>query len=321
MAGVSRASNSTSVYYVSGTQTAYPSYDSAGSYRYVPEIFSKKMLRNFYETTAFNLIANTDYEGEIKKQGDSVVIRTIPEINITAYTVGQELEYQVPSSADVVLAIDQAFSWAYQLDDIDEVATDLPLMQKFTADAGERLKVRIDTECFEDLVDTAAATTNRGDAAGALSGDIDLGVTGTPLSITKTNASEIIVDYNTVLDEGNIPSEGRWVCLPAWNVGMLKKSDIKSADITGDSTGVIRSGVVGMVDRTMVIQTNTLYSDSGEFWVMAGTKEAITFAAQLTKSEELRIPNSFGTYVRGLAVYGMKTVQPTALVQSVVSRG
>ena len=44
-------------------QGGYASYASDGSYKFTPLIFSKKMLRNFYETTAFNQIASTDYEG------------------------------------------------------------------------------------------------------------------------------------------------------------------------------------------------------------------------------------------------------------------
>lgn len=318
------------------TSPAYASYDSAGASRFVPEVWSKKMLRNFYETTAFMECANTDYEGEIKGQGDSVVIRTTPAITIGDYEVGHAgITYQVPTSDDVVLPIDQSKYWAFRIDDVDKVATDLPLMEKFAADAGERLKISIDTECFEEVVGDADAS-NRGTTAGAISGNIDLGATYTTasgdnaISITSTNATDKIVDINNVLDEANIPSEDRWCVIPAWYAAKLKKGDLKQADITGDGTGVIRSGVIGMVDRTKLIQSNTLYhvtEDGGTgadvelFYILAGTKEAMTFALQLTKTEELRIPESFGTYMRGLAVYGRKVVQPTAMVEMVAING
>lgn len=181
-------------------------------------------------------IANTDYEGEIRNQGDKVIIRKTPVISINDYTVGMTLTYEVPELANTSLNIDQAKSWSYRLDDIDEVASDLPLMNKFTMDAGERLKIAIDTDCLQYAVGKANAT-NRGSAAGALSSNIDLGATFTTasgdnaLAVTKTNATDLIVDFNTVLDEANIPSENRWVVLPAWFCGLLKKSDLKSADI------------------------------------------------------------------------------------------
>lgn len=73
-----------------------------------------------------------------------------------------------------------------------------------------------------------------------------------------------------------------------------------------------------MVDRTRIIMSNNLknVADGGgeqAFYCLAGTKEAMTFANQLVKSESLQIPDSFGTYMRGLSVYGREVVQPTAM--------
>jgi hypothetical protein len=47
----------------------------------------------------------------------------------------------------------------------------------------------------------------------------------------------------------------------------------------------------------------------------------MTFAAQLTKTETIRIPDSFGDYMRGLAVYGRAVVQDTAMVELYVDMG
>lgn len=306
----------------------YNSYDSAGTSKFTPVVWSKKMLRNFYASTAFMEIANTDYEGEIKSQGDKVMIRSTPEITINDYNIGQTLVYEVPEKANRELNIDQAKSWSFRLDDVDKVQTDLPLMDKFASDAGERLKIAIDLDCFNFAVGKADAS-NKGAAAGAITSSIDMGTTGTngdaALAVTKTNATELVVDVNAVLDEANIPNENRWTVLPAWWVANLKKSDLKAADITGDATGVIRSGIVGMVDRTKIIQSNNLYTvvegTATLTYPLAGTKEALTFALQLTKTESLMIPDSFGTYMRGLAVYGRQIVQPTALVEMVAIKG
>lgn len=116
------------------------------------------------------------------------------------------------------------------IDDVDAVQTDLDLMNKFAADAGERLKVAIDTDCF-DYISTLAHADNISATAGAISANIDMGGAGAPVAVTSTNATDLIVDINTVLDEQSIPSENRWVVLPAWFIAMLKKGDLKSADI------------------------------------------------------------------------------------------
>lgn len=78
------------------------------------------------------------------------------------------------------------------------------------------------------------------------------------------------------------------------------------------------------MDRTKIIQSNLIkhVTDTSEcFYCMAGTTEAITFAAQLTKTESLRIQESFGTFMRGLAVYGRAVVQPSALACIYATKG
>ena len=54
---------------------------------------------------------------------------------------------------------------------------------------------------------------------------------------------------------------------------------------------------------------------------MAGTKDAISFASQITNVETLRAQSTFGNIVRGLNVYGYKVVKPEALVTAYVKRG
>ena len=53
--GPARALNATTSY-----DGDYPTYASDSTSKFTPLIFSKKMLRSFYQMTAFNQIANTD---------------------------------------------------------------------------------------------------------------------------------------------------------------------------------------------------------------------------------------------------------------------
>ena len=293
--------------------------------KFVPELYSKKVLRNFYESTFYSDCFNTDYEGEIKGQGAKVHIRKTPEITVANYAIGDKIDYQVPTKDATELLIDQGVYSAFQVDDINRAQADIELVNMFAKDAALRIKINVDTEVFAYIA-TRADAKNVGEFAGAISGDqatvgINMGDivgAGKSVTITKDNAIEKIVDINQVLDEANIPSEGRWVVLPAWYCALLKKGDLKAADITGDATGVIRNGIVGMVDRTVIYQSNLLHSatdgDSEKSWyVQAGTKEACTFASQVDKVDTLKIPDSFGEYWRTLFVYGRAVVQPTAL--------
>ena len=46
---------------------------------FIPEIWSGKLIENFYDASVLAAISNTDYQGDIKSMGDTVNIRTTPE--------------------------------------------------------------------------------------------------------------------------------------------------------------------------------------------------------------------------------------------------
>ena len=309
----------------------------ADAANYIPEIFSKKMLKDFYASTLFSEITNTDYEGEIKAQGDRVHVRRVPTISIGTYKIGGSvpagtagaITYEVPQTDADDLLIDQAKYWAFRMDYIDEAQTDLPLISEFSANAAEQLKIAVDADMLTYMTTSANVDSdNQGATAGAISGNINLGVDSAAGEVliddgtSGTTMVDMIVNMNIVLDEANIPNEGRWVVLPAVMCGQLKKGELRRADITGDTTGVIRTGLIGMVDRMKVYQSNQLpnaVTEEKAFLIPFGTNEACSFAAQITKTESLPIIESFGTYWRGLFVYGRKVLQDTALGLAVLT--
>ena len=304
--------------YYNGTDTT-DLYGSGSTGQFVPALWSKKVLRNFYENTFYNDICNTDYEGEIKGQGDKVVIRATPELTVSDYAIGGTISYETPTSTALELVIDKAKAVAFRVDDIDRAQSDLGLVNMFAEDAAYRTKIAVDTDVLGYMA-TGPAAANKGATAGAITSSIDLGSAATVaggIAITTTNAIDKIVEINQVLDEANQPSEGRFIVLPAWYCALLKLGDLRRADVTGDGTGVIRNGQVGMVDRTMIYQSNLLThatdTSTEVFSIVAGTKEGTTFAAQITKTDTLKIPDSFGEYWRNLFVYGRKNVQADAL--------
>jgi hypothetical protein len=225
------------------------------------------------------------------------------------------------------LNIDTAKYWAFKIDDIDELQSDMALMNEFTSAAAKQLEVAIDTDVLASW-SAGAAAANIGATAGAISASLSMGTAGAgngrAISGGESGtALDFILDAGQVLDEQNIPDQGRFIVLPSWYIQKLKSGVLRRADVTGDSTATLRSGVVGMIDKFMVIRSNNLPWDNTNknSTVIFGNKEACTFAMQLTKNETLRIQNSFGEYVRGLAVYGKGVVQPTALGVGIVHNG
>lgn len=303
----------------------YPQYsyntNPSGS-AFIPEIWSGKLQVKFYKSTVLAEITNNDWESEIKSMGDTVHIRSIPTITINNYEKGQTLTTEVPDSTPIDLLIDKGKYFAVVVDDVDEVQADVKLMDIFSNDASEQMKIAIDNDVLNNVAADAAAA-NKGTAAGAISGDINLGETGAPIHITVSNVLEKILEVGLVLDEQNVPEDGRWMVIPSWMAPLLKNSDLKQAYLTGDDTSPLRNGKIGMIDRFTLYTTNNLdvVADDVDAWhVLAGTRDAISFASQITNVESLRSTTTFGNIVRGLNVYGYSVVKPEALVDLYVSK-
>jgi hypothetical protein len=198
-------------------------------------------------------------------------------------------------------------------------------MDMWSKDASEQMKIKIDQRVLTDMLPDIAAT-NKGATAGAVSGAFNLGTTGAPLTVTKdgatstTSVTDLVVDMGTVLDEANCPEQNRFLIIPARMAGLIKKSELKDASLTGDSQSIVRNGRLGMIDRfTIYVSHNLKVTSSTKYHIIAGTKMGLTFASQMTEMETIRSETTFGDIVRGLQVYGYKVVKPEALVESVIS--
>lgn len=290
----------------------HPNYMGAG---FIPVIWSGKILVKFYDSTCLSEISNTDYEGEIKKFGDTVVIRTIPTITIRNYVVGQALTRERPVSTPTLLAIDHGYYWDVELDDVMDVQSDINLLDQWTEDAGMQMKITVETDVFV-LMAAGAHASNQGATAGVVSSSYDLGVSGTPIVVDKTNVLDYIVDCGSVLDEQNVPETGRWFIIPTWMAGLIKKSDLKDASLTGDNTSVLRNGRLGMIDRFTLYSSNLLPTALDGvtcYQAMFGHRTGPSFASQLTETETIRSQDSFADIVRGLNVCGFAVVKPESV--------
>lgn len=262
---------------------------------FLPEVWSKKLQAKFYPQSVLDQIVNRDWEGEIKGQGSKVMIRVRPTVTVSDYTVNSTLSYQNLSDDKIELAIDKAKSFAFKVDDIDTAQADIGIINETTSDASEQMATAIDTDVLANVYASATSAL-------------------TSTAATAANVLGWLVDAGVKLDELNAPQEGRYVVLPPWVCGNIKKSDLKDASIAGDGTSILRNGRVGMIDRFTIYMSNNL-ADNGTTWnCIAGTKHAISFASQFVKTETVRLQDTFGNAIRGLNVYGYKVTTPNALV-------
>lgn len=298
-------------------------YGAGGTSRFIPEIWSGRLAVKFYKSTCLSEITNNDWEGEIKDMGEKVIIRTIPTISINDYTKGLNLSNQVPTSTPIELNIDKGKYFAVVLDDVDAVQADLSLMNMFTDDAAEQMKIAIETQVFGSIY-LDAATGNKGATAGIESGTLNLGTEAAPRSISSTTVLDAILDAGQALDEQNVPENGRWIVIPPFMASLIKRSEFRQTYLTGDDTSIARNGKLGQIDRFTIYVSNNLAKvgtgATAKYHVMAGTNDATSWASQIAKVETIRSTATFGDIVRGLNVYGFKVTKPEALIDLVVAK-
>jgi len=308
----------------------------------IPTIWSKKLLIKFYEQTMLTEICNTDYEGELKSQGDTVRIRTASSVTTRDYEQGMNLQYEVPTPIYQDMQVNKGRYYGVRVGDLLQKQADLDLMDMYTSEAAKEMKIAIEEEVFfNSFVTEGANAYNKGASAGALTGAYNLGTDTAPISTANPdNVLNAILRMGHALDEQNVPADGRWLLLSPYDRYILMQSNLAAQFFSGDSQSMVRSGKIGMIDRFTVYVSNllprgttakalvsgrtdvstgaTVSNALPRRQIIGGTKHAISFASVMDKTEPFRDPNDFGDIMRGLAVYGRKVIKPQALATALV---
>ena len=162
----------------------------------------------------------------------------------------------------------------------------------------------------------------RGGADAFLAGIMDacvdannkIGSTTTPETPTKDNAYEYLVDLGVMLDEDDVPLEGRFVIVPAWFHGLLLKDERFVKAGTTMSDRALSNGEVGEAAGFSILKSNNVPNTSGtKYKLIAGHRMATAYAEQIVDLQTYKPEKRFGDAVKGLHVYGAKVVRPTAL--------
>lgn len=273
---------------------------------FIPEIWSQK-LNNMLEKECVMLqCVNRNWEGEIKNQGDKVKIITPAEVSIS--TLGTDaISYSELEPTSMDLVIDQKKFFAFKINDVAQVQANSDIMEAHLKNA---------KKAIEEVQDAYLLSMHANVATGNI-----VGSDTTPVSLDKSTIYSQFVKLALCLKNSDAVSAGirPWVVInPTIESYLLQSTEFIGAHNVADET--LREGAIGRIAGMDVLVSTNLTAVDNKFYVLAGTNEAITFASQLAKIESLRDKDSFSDLVRGLYLYGAKTVQPKALAKMVVSK-
>lgn len=272
---------------------------------FIPEIWSQKLNSMLSKECVMLQCVNRNWEGEIKNQGDSVKIITPATVSVA--TLGStnitysELE---PESTDLI--IDQKKFFAFKINDVAQVQANTDIMEAHLENAKKAIEEVQDSYLLSMHANVETANIVGSDTS--------------PVALDKTTIYQQFVKLALCLKNSNAVSATKrpWVVInPTVESYLLQSSEFIGAHNVADET--LREGAIGRIAGMDVLVSTNLTAVDGKYYVLAGTNDAITFASQLAKIESLRDKDSFSDLVRGLYLYGAKTVQPKALAKMVIT--
>jgi len=293
---------------------------------FLPSVYSKKVLNFFRKASVVEAITNTDYAGEISAYGDSVKIIKEPVISVSDYTRNADTSATLLTDQEISLVVDSAKAFKFIVDDIESNMSHVNFKEIASSSAAYALKDAYDAAVIEKMfLGCSAATpnhvlgTNATDKLGAGvfdgTGGVDLGQTG------ETDPLDLMARMARLLDEQNVPEEGRWFVAGPDFYEQLGQSGSKLLSVDFNAgQGSIRNGLVSsgkLRGFDMYKSNNIAATQSGATGkCLAGHMSSTATANTILSTEVLRDPTSFGDIVRGLHVYGCKVLRDEALVSA-----
>jgi hypothetical protein len=293
---------------------------------FLPSIYSKKVLNFFRKASVVEAITNTDYSGEISAYGDSVKIIKEPVISVYDYTRGSDTTQTKLTDQEVSLVVDSAKAFKFIVDDIESNMSHVNFKEVATSSAAYALRDSFDSSVIASMfsgVSSSAPDHVIGADAAAGTG----GVAETTASVdllgsdgTGVDALDLMARMAKLLDEQNIPEEGRWFVAPPSFYEELSQSGSKLLSVDFNAgQGSIRNGLVSsgkLRGFSMYKSNNIAATSTATGKCLAGHISSTATAQTIISTEVLRDPSSFGDIVRGLHVYGAKVLRDEALVSA-----
>lgn len=267
------------------------------NYNSIEKIISAEILRTNEDNLIANKICNTNFAGDIKNAGDSVVFIGMNEPAVYDYT--GTLSYDNTDDSAITLDIDQDKVFSFKIKNLEELRSSIGLRDSQTKRASYNLKKEVDTFVLGLWRDA-----------------------GTQMTATQTspaNALSVIAQLKEKLEEANVPDGQSWIVIPPFLKAQLVIAGVKFQINNGiNGTGMI--GYTNELGCDLFVSNQLATDDNSNTVCLAGSYSAIAYAEQVLETQIIdRLENSFDTAIRGRIVFGAKVIKPNELVACPVS--
>lgn len=277
------------------------------------ETWSNRLVRNIDQINVMKPLVNTDWEGDLRNS-KTVKVRTPGSITLSSYTKGATISYEdlAPTEEDFTVSDSEYF--AFNVDDVEAAQNDLNALDIYTRRAAVAINNTVESKILS--VYASALTANK------ITGASNAAITMDSSTTAGTGIYTVIASMAEALSVQNVPEIGRWLVVNPhhrsllWNdtSHFIRASDLGDAivmsgrfDENGNGTPANRApGFIGQILGFDVYMISHLPTDGTDFYMVGGTRDAITYAAQIVKIEALRLQTTFADAVRGLMLHDAK---------------
>jgi N4-gp56 family major capsid protein len=266
----------------------------------LPQIWSARILAKLEKNLVFAQpgVVNRDYEGDIRADGDRVHIHSFNDLTVSSYTKNSTtITYENLTDSRVTLLIDQSKYFAFSIDDIDAAQMRPELIDAASDRAAYQLA---------EVADSYVAGLYSGATTSSPDNTIETS------QFTASNVYQKFVDLSVLMDNVNLPQEGRFAVAPPWIKGLL----LQNSSFLAAKSEAVLNGEVGQIAGIRLLVSNNVKTTGTSPVVshmMAGHPSGLAYAEQIVNLEGLRLEGSFADAVRGLHLYGAKVLDGARL--------
>jgi hypothetical protein len=282
------------------------------------EAWSSRLVLKLDQINVMLPLVNRNWEGDLR-QNKTVWVRTPGNITMSSYSRGTTISYQDLTPTKESFTVNDGQYFAFEVDDIDKAQSDINAMDVYMKRAVVALNNTVEAKILAGL------------QAGVPGVNQITGASGAPLTLdsttnTTTGVYSIFCKARAIQSNNNVPSTpgARWAVIDPnttslllqdvdhfVRAGELGDKVVQYGTLAGDEvarTAAEAPGFIGMIAGYMVYETPHIptHSTSGVVdgkYIIFGDNEALSYAAQITEIEALRLQTTFANAVRGLLLH------------------
>lgn len=268
---------------------------------FIPSVWNEGINRELERLCVFVEDCNRQYEGSVKKKGESVTILGVGKPTIKSLAkANRNNDIDAPEEIEdtsVIMYINQIRYFNYMVGDIDKAQAVNGVMDALEQETSEGLADEVDKYVASFAVDSSVAKLN-----------------ASPTTVTKDNILSTLDLAIQKLYENDVKATTKIVVTISPRFYTLFKQAYIDKDT--DNSEMLKNGRVAKYGNVIVKMSNNVHkTDSGATDnIMIRTQRAIAFAKPLTHTEPYRPEKKFADAVKGFILFDAKVVRPKEVI-------